>query len=236
MTKDEALYRAAAQFEGYAANHRAQEKFDKANTNDAMAKMMRDALKLPADIAIGDADIPAMVLARSETAERKGMGETAGVLRALADDLQKGLQERPADPCKAMHDLIQMIGDANIAAGWWQDANQDMRVHPNPAYRIAFVGSKMALAHSEISEALEGWRKSGKTRTIMDDHLPAFPMVAVEIADAIIRLMDMAANIRLLEGDMPIDVALAFVTKFGYNQTRADHKPENHVKEGGKAI
>lgn len=236
MNKDIALERAAAQFEGYAANHHAQGKTDKAKTNEAMAAMMRQALAEPGDIAISDADIPVLINSRAATAERKGMSETATVLYALADDLEKGLQERPVDPLKAMRDLIMLIGDANVKAGWWQDANQDMRVHPSKTIRVAFVGSKMALAHSEISEALEGWRKSNATKTIMDDHLEQHPMVSVEIADAIIRLLDMAANIRLLKGDAPLDVAQAFVDKFAYNQVRADHKPENREKDGGKSI
>lgn len=83
-------------------------------------------------------------------------------------------------------------------------------------------GTKIALIHSEVSEALEGFRK-GK----MDDHLPHRKSVEVELADAVIRIMD-------LSGALELDVAGAIIEKLAYNQRREDHKAENRAAVGGK--
>lgn len=85
-------------------------------------------------------------------------------------------------------------------------------------------GTRIALIHSEVSEALEGLRKN-----LMDDHLPNRKMVEVELADTIIRIFDFA-------GYKGYDLGGALVEKLLYNQTRADHKIENRNKEGGKAF
>ena len=78
--------------------------------------------------------------------------------------------------------------------------------------------------HSELSEAMEGERKK-----LMDDHLPHRPMPEVEMADAVIRIMDYC-------GRWGYDIGGAILEKMEYNRNRADHKIENRVKEGGKAF
>lgn len=83
-------------------------------------------------------------------------------------------------------------------------------------------GVRIALIHSEVSEALEGLRKD-----INDDHLPNRKMVEVELADAVIRILDFAG----LKG---YDIGGALVEKLKYNTTRKDHKKENREKFGGK--
>jgi len=85
------------------------------------------------------------------------------------------------------------------------------------------TGTLLCLIHSEISEAMEGDRKNK-----MDDHLPHRKMFEVELADAMIRICDLAGR----EG---LDLGGALVEKLKYNQRRADHKPENRSKEGGKS-
>lgn len=86
------------------------------------------------------------------------------------------------------------------------------------------AGTMIALIHSEISEALEGVRKG-----LMDDHLPTRPMHEVEMADAIIRIMDYC-------GKYNLDIGGAIVEKLFYNTQRADHKLENREKVGGKVF
>ena len=84
------------------------------------------------------------------------------------------------------------------------------------------VPTKIALIVSECSEALEGHRKGLK-----DDKLPHREMVAVELADVLIRVFDLA-------GFLGIPLGTILEEKAAYNQSRLDHKPENRVKVGGK--
>lgn len=86
----------------------------------------------------------------------------------------------------------------------------------------ANIAEKLALIHSEISEALEGHRKG-----LQDDHLPNRPMVEVELADALIRIFDLCGYLKL-------DIGGAFVDKMVYNEHRADHKAEARLAPGGK--
>lgn len=86
----------------------------------------------------------------------------------------------------------------------------------------AVVAQKLCLIHSEISEAMEGHRKG-----LQDDKLPHRPMMEVELADAVIRISDLC-------GAMGYDLGGAIAEKLAYNAQRADHKPENRAKDGGK--
>ena len=53
---------------------------------------------------------------------------------------------------------------------------------------LFWTGTRIALIHSELSEALEGIRKD-----LMDTHLPHRKMEVTEYADTFIRLMDLVA-------------------------------------------
>jgi hypothetical protein len=83
--------------------------------------------------------------------------------------------------------------------------------------------TRIALCHSELSEALEGHRKD-----LMDDKLPHRKMAEVELADTLIRIFDLA-------GAMGYDMGGAVVEKLAYNKTRADHTPASRASAGGKA-
>lgn len=109
----------------------------------------------------------------------------------------------------------ELCHDLAKHAGWWTDLATGL-----PKYRND--GELLALMHSEISEALEGLRKD-----LMDDKLPHRKMVEVELADAVIRILDYA-------GARNLDVAGAVLEKLAYNQQRADHKIENRAADGGK--
>lgn len=77
------------------------------------------------------------------------------------------------------------------------------------------VGELLALIHSEVSEGLEGHRKN-----LDDDHLPHRKSLEVELADAMIRILDMAAGLKL-------DLGGAMVDKLAYNAKR----PKKHGKK-----
>lgn len=115
----------------------------------------------------------------------------------------------------------QMICHAlALHSGWWK-AKDGTPIDPNDPN---VFGTKMALIHSEVSEALEGGRKNKD-----DDHLHHRKSVEVELADALIRIFDTA-------GAMQLDLAGAVVEKLAYNQRRPDHKHENRFAEGGKVF
>lgn len=77
-------------------------------------------------------------------------------------------------------------------------------------------GEKIALMHSELSEALEALRNDNPP----DDKIPKFTGTEAELADTIIRIMDYA-------GWRDLDIAGAIVAKIKYNSTR----PRKHGKE-----
>jgi NTP pyrophosphatase (non-canonical NTP hydrolase) len=84
------------------------------------------------------------------------------------------------------------------------------------------VGEQVSKIHSEISEAYEGHRKNK-----MDEHCPEFTSFEVELADALIRILDTAGGLRLR-------LSQEFEAKMAYNRNRADHKPEARLAEDGK--
>ena len=116
----------------------------------------------------------------------------------------------------AINDFAADVHQRNIIAGWWTNLETGERIERN-------VGELLCLVHSEISEAMEGHRKS-----LMDDKLPDRPMIEVELADAMIRIGDIAAALGL-------DLGGAIDAKLAYNATREDHKLEVRRLAGGKA-
>ncbi|MEO9231604.1 MAG: hypothetical protein ABI216_22000 [Devosia sp.] len=118
----------------------------------------------------------------------------------------------------AARSLTEQCHGAAKASGWWKN-NNDEDIRDNP---LTF-SNKLMLTVSEISEAMEADRKDQ-----MDDKLPHRHGREVEIADAIIRLFDLA-------GGYGLDVAGAIAEKLEFNSKRADHKMENRKAPGGKA-
>ena len=123
--------------------------------------------------------------------------------------------------------LVGECHGASMRAGWWSDLETDidLREHccANTRLGKALVAEKLCLIHSEVSEAMEGHRKG-----LMDDKLPTFDAVTVELADACIRIFDLA-------GALDLHLGPALAAKMAYNAQREDHKPENRNKPGGKA-
>ena len=112
-------------------------------------------------------------------------------------------------------DAQKLLHDTARKAGWYQNPETGEVVDRS-------FGEVIALMHSELSEALEAYRKDK-----LDDHLPDRLGVEVELADCIIRILDTAEYLGLDIGD-------AILAKNRYNEQRQDHKLENRAKTGGK--
>lgn len=116
---------------------------------------------------------------------------------------------------EAGHALMQACHWASSDAGWWD--NLDTK-------DIYVICTKLALIHSEVSEALEGARSN-----LQDDKLPTRPMLEVELADAVIRIADLA-------GALDLDLGGAIADKMAYNAQRQDHKREVRAGTLGKKV
>lgn len=117
-----------------------------------------------------------------------------------------------------VNQLVEICHGASSAAGWWHDLETGAPTIERPHV----VGEKLMLVVSEISEAMEGHRKG-----LQDDKLPHRPMVEVELADAVIRIADLA-------GALGLDLGGAIAEKLAFNRNRPDHKPENRRGANGK--
>ena len=117
---------------------------------------------------------------------------------------------------KNINTLATICHNISVESGWWHDINGNRLVRNK--------GELLMLIVTEIAETMEGVRKG-----IMDDHLTHRKMEEVELADAMIRLLDYA-------GAYNLDIGGALIEKLIYNTNRSDHKIENRMKPGGKKI
>jgi hypothetical protein len=115
-----------------------------------------------------------------------------------------------------LNDLAREIHNANKEKGFWDDYNYyvDNALMTDSLYKT-FNAQRIALVHSELSEALEADRKD-----LMDDHLPEYTGFDVELVDAMIRIFDMA-------GAFDIDLNTIMEKKLAYNAKR----PFKHGKK-----
>jgi NTP pyrophosphatase (non-canonical NTP hydrolase) len=91
--------------------------------------------------------------------------------------------------------LAEIVFKNAVDKGFWDNGRND--------------GEAIALIHSELSEALEALRSNDAP----DRHLPHFKGVEVELADAVIRIMDYSKG-------KGYRVGAAIMAKIEYNQTR----------------
>ena len=101
---------------------------------------------------------------------------------------------------------------------WWRDPATNKSLLDDPL----IVPTKLMLIVTELAETLEGHR-----RGLMDEKLPHRPAFEVELADAFIRLLDLA-------GATGIDLGGAYMEKMRYNAIREDHTVAHRLSNGGK--
>lgn len=116
--------------------------------------------------------------------------------------------------------LQEACHQAARTSGWW--GTPDGRI-ADPRDNPLCFSNKLCLIHSEISEAMEGDRKN-----LPDDKLPHRAMREVELADAAIRIFDLA-------GAYDMDLGGAIAEKLSFNRSRVDHSADARLQAGGKA-
>ncbi|KKN03985.1 hypothetical protein LCGC14_1102190 [marine sediment metagenome] len=109
-------------------------------------------------------------------------------------------------PIVSLNDIASGINDTAKEKGWWRN---------NPPFT-----EKIALCHSELSEALEEWRDK-KAPVYFNDDKPNKPEGwGIELVDVVIRIFDMCAQY-----DLDLDHMMR--VKMEYNKTR-------EYRHGGK--
>lgn len=111
--------------------------------------------------------------------------------------------------------LSSAIHRIALEKGWYSN--------PDGTPKEMNFGERIALMHSELSEALEAHRKGNPPYK----HLPEFDGMTAGLGDAIIRILDTATYHGL-------PLLMFIVAKCEYNLHREDHKMENRLQDGGK--
>lgn len=125
--------------------------------------------------------------------------------------------ERDADPHPSITTIASRCHETATKKGWWDK-------HHDPLTPTE-IAAKIALVHSEVSEALEEVRRpewpppSESWISPSDDKPLGFP---TELADVVIRVFDLAVH-------MGIDIEKEIVRKMAYNETRLH-------RHGGKKL
>ena len=115
---------------------------------------------------------------------------------------------------------VQCVNEENGWGGDWTRAvDDDIAIGSTDQYLRSLVTVKLALVHSEVSEAVEALRggcpldKNTHTQTEAPDAMAKPEGLPSELADIIIRVLDISAN-------LGIDIAFAVAEKVKYNATR----------------
>lgn len=115
--------------------------------------------------------------------KKHGMEEARQAFTAFSYEIAQRLEERPVDPERALAAFYEDCHKRNVKAGWWNDLATGQ-----PKKRS--VGELFILMVTELWEAYRAYQERQ-----MDDKLPQYPGVGVEIGDLQIRLGDFAGGL-----------------------------------------
>lgn len=140
------------------------------------------------------------------------------------ENTEEEVQNGPGNESQATEFTMEAIGIAvdllaikchrtALDKGFWNDYYKTQAaLAPYPdllaAYEKTFFAQRLALIHSEVSEACEGDRKD-----LQDDKLPQYKMKDVELVDTMIRILDCAGKYSIPLGEI-------LLAKMGVNSTR----------------
>lgn len=93
-----------------------------------------------------------------------------------------------------LNKLSREIHEHNAKVGWWGDD--------------VCIFEKIQLISTEVAEATEGVRKG-----LMDDKLPQYKMEGVELADALIRTLDIGSKLGFKYVAIDVDYEHPFISK-----------------------
>lgn len=100
-------------------------------------------------------------------------------------------------------DLARLVSRDNYNKGF-----KDGDLVSNPLY----IPTKVMLMVTELAEGVEAHRAGGTD--LRDNHLPKYSALGVELADTVIRILDLA-------GDLSLPVGEIVAAKLAYNRSRA---------------
>lgn len=138
--------------------------------------------------------------------------------------------EYPGFVAAFLNALADKIHADNVAAGWWTDPKTGESI-----LHTRNVPEMLCLIHSEISEAMESYRKGNRS----DDKLIHRPGLQTELVDAMLRILDLAGSRMAIEVQQNVPINFfgqIFEEKRAFNRNRPDHRIANRLKEGGKSF
>ncbi len=131
--------------------------------------------------------------------------------------LREGVVDEAGDLPRSLTGVMSEAHGNAVDKGWW-DGQKSLRGGLDRVLVEGTIAEKLALIHSEVSEALEDFRDGKMTTATSAAGKPeGFP---TELSDIIIRVLDLA-------GALDIDIESEVEKKMAFNRTR----PRRH---GGK--
>ena len=162
--------------------------------------------------------------------KRKPM-DSAGDLIRNYPDLASDLAADDEFTAAFLNALADRVHATNVAAGWWTYLESGQS-----SLHTRNVGEMLMLVVSEISEALEAVRKN-----LMDDKLPHRPGLTVELADAVIRILDLAGSRMAIERDAREQYDASWMPREGFEAQYGaepcyEREPEPEVHPFGTVL